>query len=165
MIVPTKKLFFSKVSEEAQIPSKKEEDAGYDIYACFSEETLLIKPGEIAIVPTGIASAFADDFVMMVKERSSTGSKCMSVRMGIIDSGYRGEIKIGINNTGTKTVAITKQPESFDDETYTVYPYSKAIAQLLLLPLPKFEVEELSYEELKNYSSDRMDGTLGSSGK
>jgi len=125
----------------------------------------MIKPGEIALVPTGIASAFSDQFVMIVKERSSTGSKGMSARMGVVDSGYRGEIKIGINNTGSKIVLIAKKPEDHDSDDYTVYPYNKAIAQLLLLPLPRFDVGELSYDELKKYTSERMDGTLGSSGK
>lgn len=165
MIVPDKKLFFAKLHEAARIPSKKDEDAGYDIYPCFDEDVLLIEPGEIALVPTAIASAFSENYVMVVKERSSTGARGMSVRMGVVDSGYRGEIKIGINNTSAKKILIAKNPSSVDGDDSVVYPYEKAIAQLLLLPLPKFEVGELSYDELQKYASERMDGTLGSSGK
>lgn len=165
MIVPDRKLYFAKLHNDARIPSKKDEDAGYDIYPCFEGNVLLIEPGEIVLVPTAIASAFSENYVMVVKERSSTGAKGMSVRMGVVDSGYRGEIKIGINNTSTKKILIAKDLSTVDGDDYVVYPYEKAIAQLLLLPLPKFEVGELSYEELVKYTSERMDGTLGSSGK
>jgi dUTP pyrophosphatase len=53
----------------------------------------------------------------------------------------------------------TTMPESF------VYPYSKAIAQALVVPVPKTKVEEVSYEELQNIKSERGLGALGSSGK
>jgi dUTPase len=46
-----------------------------------------------------------------------------------------------------------------------VYPYSKAIAQALVVPVPKVEIEEISYEELQNIKSERGLGALGSSGK
>ena len=52
------KVLFAKVKPEAKIPSKREEDGCYDIYACFDEEVITIKPHEIVTVPTGIASAF-----------------------------------------------------------------------------------------------------------
>jgi dUTP pyrophosphatase len=50
-------------------------------------------------------------------------------------------------------------PESF------VYPYSKAIAQALVVPVPKTEVEEIPYEELQKIKSERGMGKLGSSNK
>ena len=50
-------------------------------------------------------------------------------------------------------------PDSF------VYPYSKAIAQALVTPAPKVNVEEISYEELKEIKSERGIGALGSSNK
>lgn len=46
-----------------------------------------------------------------------------------------------------------------------VYPYEKAIAQLLVIPVPKVDVEEYTYEELKAIPSKRGMGALGSSGK
>lgn len=48
---------------------------------------------------------------------------------------------------------------------YTIYPYEKAIAQALIIPVPKVKVEELTYNELKEIASDRGMGALGSSGK
>jgi dUTP pyrophosphatase len=46
-----------------------------------------------------------------------------------------------------------------------LYPYSKAIAQALVVPVPKIEVEEISYTELKEIKSERGMGSLGSSNK
>ena len=48
---------------------------------------------------------------------------------------------------------------------YTIYPYEKAIAQVLVVPVPKVNIEELTYNELKEIESDRGMGALGSSGK
>ena len=46
-----------------------------------------------------------------------------------------------------------------------IYPYSKAIAQALVVPVPKVDVEEISYEDLKLIESERGMGALGSSNK
>ena len=48
---------------------------------------------------------------------------------------------------------------------YTIYPYEKAIAQALVIPVPKVKIEETTYDELKEITSDRGMGSLGSSGK
>ena len=50
-------------------------------------------------------------------------------------------------------------------ERGTVYPYSKAIAQALVIPVPDVEVKEVSYEELQQIQSERGLGALGSSNK
>ena len=50
-------------------------------------------------------------------------------------------------------------------EDVIVYPYTKAIAQALVVPVPKTSIEELSYDELKNIKSERGMGALGSSNK
>lgn len=157
-------LYFAKVKEDAIIPSKDYENAGYDIYANFEENEIFIQPNEVKLIPTGIASAMSPKYVLIVKERGSTGTKCMAVRSGIIDASYRGEIFIPINNTGNKPIVITKNPEKYYDDVI-VYPYTKAIAQLLLLPVPNVNVKEISFEQLKKIPSKRGDGALGSSGK
>lgn len=157
-------LYFSKTKEDASIPVKRDEDAGFDLYSCFDVKEIVIKPNEIKLIPTGIAVAFAKDFVLVVKERSSTGKIGMSVRMGIIDSGYRGEIYIGINNTSTKTITISKEPKENTDHII-YYPYNKAIAQAILLPLPQIKTVTVPYEELKNFESIRNDSMSGASGK
>lgn len=58
-----------------------------------------------------------------------------------------------------------KEWEGFPEEDFIFYPMSKAIAQFVLLPVPKTEIEEITFEELQAIPSTRGDGALGSSGK
>ena len=55
--VHTNKILFAKTKPEAIVPTKRVEDAGYDLYACFEEEYMVIKPHETKLIPTGIATA------------------------------------------------------------------------------------------------------------
>jgi dUTP pyrophosphatase len=105
----------------------------------------------------------------LLEERGSTGTKNMKRNAGVIDSGFRNEWFVCLYNGNDKPVLITKETiesalQSLADD-YIVYPYSKAICQALLLPVPKVSIEELSYEELKLIPSSRGMGQLGSSGK
>ena len=164
---------FAKVHPNATIPSKRDEDMGFDIYACFDEDYIVINPHETKLIPTGIASACDSDYGFLVFERGSTGSKGIARRCGVIDSGYRNEWFIGLTNTTDKVMFISKltEMETYDNYYDTVmpesfvYPYSKAIAQALVVPVPKTEVEELSYEDLQTIESERGMGALGSSNK
>lgn len=158
-------IYFAKLNPKAVIPAKEDENAGYDIYACFEENHIEIRPGEIKLIPTGIASAFSSDFVLQINERSSSGSKGLAIRAGVIDSGYRGEIFIALNNVTNKPIIITKKPDDFDQKNNVVWPASKAIAQALLLPVPKTKVLELSIEDLEKIDSKRGASSLGASGK
>lgn len=158
-------IYFAKLKPSAKIPCKRDEDAGYDVYACFEEESIIIQPGEIKLILTGIASAFSQDYFLRVFERSSCGIKGMSVRAGVIDSGYRGEHLIALNNTGLKPIVIAKDPLKFNQDEFMVHDYKKAIAQYVLLPVPKAEVKELSLNELNNFDSKRGVGSFGSSGR
>lgn len=164
------KLYWAKVKENAIIPTKREEDAGYDLYPCFEEEYLEILPLHTKLVPLGVASAFDSDYVMLLKERGSTGTKGMAQRAGVIDSGYRGEYMAPVTNVNDKPLCIVKKEvlETWDDdqkEKYILYPYEKAVCQGVLLKMPQLESETLSYDELKKIASLRNDGRLGSSGK
>lgn len=164
---------FAKVKPDAKIPSKRDEDMGFDIYACFDEDFIVINPHETKLIPTGITSACDADYGFVLKERGSTGSKGIALRAGIIDSGYRNEWFVSWTNTTDKVLFISKLSERETYDKYYddlmpqsfVYPYSKAIAQVLLIPVPKVNVEEISYEELKQIESERGLGALGSSGK
>ena len=168
---------FAKVHPNAIIPSKRDEDMGFDIYACFDEDYIAINPHETKLIPTGIASACSPEYGFLVFERGSTGSKGIARRCGVIDSGYRNEWFIGLTNTTNKTLYISKLDEMKllgrlhgyinvkDIGSNLVYPYSKAIAQALVVPVPKTEVGELSYDELKEIKSERGMGALGSSNK
>jgi dUTP pyrophosphatase len=158
------KIKFAKVHEDAKIPSKREEDAGYDVYACFDEDYMIIEPHSCVFVPTGIATAFDNDYVALLRERGSTGSKQMALRCGVIDAGFRGEWKIAINNTSNERICIVKEGVHFFIEDGINYPYEKAIAQFILTDAYHAETEEVSYDELKEIKSKRGTGMLGSSG-
>ena len=164
---------FAKVRPDAIIPSKRDEDMGFDIYACFDEDYIVIHPHETKLIPTGIASACDPEYGLVLHERGSTGSKGIALRAGVIDSGYRSEWFVGLTNTTDKVLFISKlsEQETYNDyyqgikpESF-VYPYSKAIAQALVEPVPKVNVKEILYEELQQISSERGCGALGSSGK
>ena len=175
------KIYFAKVKKEATIPSKDLENAGYDIYACFDEDYIEINSHETKMIPTGICSAISEDYVLLLQERGSTGTKGIAQRCGVIDSGYRNEWFVPITNTTEKTIVILKNGKEYIGETittfdfylkgnkevlnYTIYPYEKAISQALLLPVPKAEIIELTATEIKRISSKRGMGHLGSTGK
>ena len=156
------KLYWAKVKKQAIIPTKKEEDAGFDIYAC-SEYDITIHPNQVVLIPTGIASSFNSKYAGIIKERGSTGTKSMAVRAGVIDSGFRGEWKVAIQNTSSTTIIITDELDTHDGTN--IYPKSKAIAQVVFQEVPKFEIETISYSGLKKIESSRMFDMLGDSNK
>lgn len=184
---------FAKVRPDAKIPSKRYEDMGFDIYACFEEDYIKLGYNETKLIPTGIASSCDPEYGFILRERGSTGSKGIALRAGVIDSGYRSEWFVALTNTTAKEIYISKlspnelyekeypegwkicvpetgevlceiPPEHYENHV-TVYPYSKAIAQALVIPVPEVEVEELSYEDLQAIPSERGFGKLGSSNK
>ena len=161
-------LYWAKVKENAIIPTKEDENAGYDIYACFDEEYICINPHETRLVPTGVACAVSEDYYLQVQERGSTGSKGIKYGAGVIDSGYRGEIFIAITNTNNIPLYITKGELPLDIYPYTdaiFYPYEKAIAQLVVHDVHKMESKEITYKELCGIPSKRGVGSIGSTGK
>ena len=190
-------LVFAKVRPDAIIPTKEDENAGYDIYANFKEDYVVIPPQSTKLIPTGIASAMTDKYYLNVAERGSTGKIGMKYSAGIIDSGYRGEIFIALTNTNINEIIISKltkedliekygeKDECGDihlsygkgkndyaylidrDNEFTaiIYPYEKAIAQLIVHEVPKMNIKEVTYDALLKIPSKRRTGALGSSGK
>lgn len=167
-------LYFSKIRPTAIIPTKKDEDAGYDIYADITEP-IVIHSGETKLIPTGIASAMSSNYYLQVEERSSIGAKGIKKSAGVIDSGYRGEIKIALTNTNKNAVVLANSERDFYKAVFectgetnigwmALYT-NKAIAQLIVHRVYKMDVKEISYEELKKIPSTRGDGGFGSSGK
>lgn len=175
--------------EGVRIPTKREEDGGYDVYAFFEDDFIEIKPHETKIIPTGLYSAFSSDYVAILHERGSNGVKGIGQRSGVIDSGYRGEWGVPLTNHNNYTICISKLTqeeliesykqkmrdnnikESYIDKTLIkfefcqVYPYSKAICQAIFLPVPKLKTKTISIEELQTIPSERGEGRLGSSNK
>lgn len=169
---PCATIYWQKVVDEANIPTKREEDAGFDIYTI--SEPCTLKPFETKKFFTGIRSAFSKDFWMEVKERGSTGSIGLSVRSGVIDSGYRGEWVIVLTNLNPFPIEFSKEATEVKTEVWDwwflkgkirkiIYPLSKAIAQAVLVPLPKVSCKP--WDEEKIAASERGDTGFGASGK
>lgn len=169
-------LYFAKVNpnSDAKIPSKRSEDAGWDLYCCFEEDYKVLVKNKPNLVPTGIASAMSPKYYLNLKhERGSSAKYGMTVLAGVVDSGFRNQIWINISPT-YKDVIISKtynfpikdgvqKPVELDD--VIMYPYSVAIAQATLEIVPNVEVKEISYSELEKIPSVRGKGELGSSRK
>jgi dUTP pyrophosphatase len=133
-----------KLVPEAVLPAKKNpDDAGWDIVTI---ESATLAPGERRAFLTGLASEFPSDYVAVIKDRSSLGSRGLHTLAGVIDSSYRGEWKIIVLNTSDEPVHITA---------------GDRIAQCLIVPVP--EVQLLEVEELTD--SARGIGGFGSTGK
>lgn len=173
MFVGENDLVFAKVKPNAIIPSKTEENAGYDIYACFDKDYWLLKPHTTELIPTGIASALHKSKYIQLEERGSTGSKGIKRSAGVIDSGYHGEWFVAITNTNDFDLVIAKEPlysnknellRKFGNMVI-VYPYSKAIAQAIVHEVPRMNVSEVTYQDLLTITSERGTGSLGSSNK
>jgi dUTP pyrophosphatase len=121
-------------------------DAGLDLAAC---ERVELAPGERAVVGTGIAVAIPPGHAGLVVPRSGLAARHGLGKVnapGLIDEGYRGEVKVILLNT--------------DRETPFVVEPGMRIAQLVVVELPSIELLEV--DELP--ASERGNGGLGSSG-
>ena len=164
-------IYWDKLNMMAKVPNKRDEDAGFDIYSD-SAEDIVLKPNETKFFSTGLRSAFPKEFWVEIKERGSTGAVGLSVRSGVIDSGYRGEWKIMLTNVNKYPVIFS---HSVDKVTYVkskifknkikkvIYPLSKAIAQAVVIPLPHIECRP--WDETKVAASERGQTGWGASGK
>jgi dUTP pyrophosphatase len=120
-------------------------DAGLDLSSC---ERVELAPGERALVGTGLAVAIPDGYAGYVQPRSGLAIAhgiSMVNTPGLIDSGYRGEVKIVLINTDAR-------------ETFVVEPGMR-IAQLVVLAVPP--VDPIVVDELP--SSERGERGFGSS--
>lgn len=103
-------------------------DAGVDLHC---REAVDLGPGESLTVPTGVAIAIPDGFVGLVAPRSGLASRHgLSIvnAPGIVDSGYRGEIKVILINHGDDAVRLER---------------GDRIAQLVVVPVLEQEMVEV----------------------
>jgi dUTP pyrophosphatase len=126
-----------RLRDDAILPRQAYEgDAGFDLAAC---ERVTLGPGERAVVPTGIAVEIPDGYAGFVQPRSGLASRHgigVVNSPGLIDAGYRGEIRVVLLNTD-KT------------EPFEVEPGMR-IAQLVVAPVASVqlvEVDELAVSE------------------
>jgi dUTP pyrophosphatase len=143
-----------KLNEMAQVPRyAKKSDAGMDLVAISKEET-----ADYIEYGTGLAMEIPQGYVGLIFPRSSISNTelVLANSVGVIDSGYRGEVKARFKKTGHDTV-FSHDVIKFGTE----YDISDKVAQIIILPYPKIEFEEV--EEL-NESARGANG-FGSSGR
>lgn len=120
-----------------------------DLCACI-DEAVTLAAGERRLVPTGIAIALPSaDYAALVFARSGLGIKkgvCLSNGVGVIDSDYRGEILVGLQNSG--------------DADYVIQPADR-IAQLMVVPVVQAQVKMVDQLD----ETQRGAGGFGSTGK
>ena len=161
-------IFWHKLTEAARIPTKRVEDAGFDLYSINTMDTV-IKPHEKIMLATGLQCAGLHNAWLMVCDRGSTGSIGLHVHCGVIDSGYRGEIFVCLCNDNDIPVVLTNsvmKTEKHEDKI--LYPLRKGIAQAVVIPLPSIDstqVSDYEWDKWFAHDSERGDGKLGASGK
>jgi dUTP diphosphatase len=135
-----------RLRDDAIVPVQAYEgDAGLDLAAC---DRLEIRPGERALVSTGLAVAIPEGFAGFVQPRSGLAAEhgiTVLNTPGLIDSGYRGEVRVILHN------ADARRP-------FVVEPGMR-IAQLVVVPIA--EIEPVEVEELP--TSERGVRGFGSS--
>jgi dUTP diphosphatase len=138
----------ARVRDGAKLPQRAHEgDAGLDLFAT-SEAT--VGPGERATVPTGIAVEIPEGYAGLVLPRSGLATRhgiALVNAPGLIDSGYRGEVRVLLLNTDRT-------------ESFTIAPGDR-VAQLLVVPFA--EVEPVVVSELA--LTVRGEGGFGSTGR
>lgn len=142
------RLAVTRLRPDARLPERAYDgDAGLDLSAC---ERVELPPGGRAVVGTGIAVAIPAGHAGLVVPRSGLAARHGLGKVnapGLIDEGYRGEVKVILLNTDR-------------DEPFVVEPGMR-IAQLVVVELPQVELVEV--DELP--PSERGAGGLGSSGR
>ena len=100
-------IFVQKLDDDGVVPTKAhDDDAGYDLY---SSQDVTLMSGERRTVKTSIAFNIQDGLTGLIWPRSGLSvKKGIDVLAGVIDSGYRGEIKVCLLNTGIDDLEINK---------------------------------------------------------
>lgn len=133
-----------KVQMDAKLPQYGHVgDAGLDL---FSSIDFILEKGRVEAIPSGIKVAIPDGFVGLIWDKSGVSLKGVHRLAGVIDSGYRGEVKVVMINLSGKPFAIDK---------------GMKIAQMLVQPITMVRVVET--EDLDDTS--RGEGGFGSTGK
>ena len=139
---------FKKLNSNAVTPTFGTEfSAGADLYS--AEEERVIAPNETAFIGTGIATAIPVGTVGLIYARSGLACKkglAPANKVGVIDSDYRGEIKVALHNHGKEPQTVLK---------------GERVAQMVITPY--FQVDYVEAEELS--STERGAGGFGSTGR
>ena len=137
---------FKKISENAVAPQQAHpSDAGYDLVAVSRKTN---KNPEYIEYGTGLAIEIPDGYVGLVFPRSSVSktSLCLRNSVGVIDSGYRGEIKLRFG---------------VDNNSKIEYSLYDKVGQLVFMKIPNINLIESEFLS----DSERGEGGFGSTGK
>lgn len=133
-----------RVSPEAKLPTRAHDgDAGLDLY---SDDYYSIAPYQQALVGTGIKMIIPYGYAGLIWDRSGLATQGITTMGGVIDTGYRGEIKVVVKN--------------LSEDIINVEPGQK-IAQILIQKVELLEPEETIIED----QTSRQHGAFGSSGQ
>ncbi len=139
------KLLAEKIMPEAKLPQiATAGDAGYDLFAA---DYYSLAPYGQATISTGIKLAIPAGYVGLIWDKSGLANQGIKTMGGVIDSGYRGEIKVLVKNLG--------------EDVFNLVPGQK-IAQLIIQPFSALEVEEGS---AGSQPSQRGENGFGSTGQ
>lgn len=143
-------LKIKKLCEKAVIPQRATKgSAGLDLSAC-TDSDIVIEPGEIKMIPTGISAApDSENAALMIYPRSGLASKhgiALANCVGVVDSDYRGEIKVPLINHGKESFIVTD---------------GMRIAQMVVTPVLLPEIIETDMLD----ETDRNSGGFGSTGQ
>jgi dUTP pyrophosphatase len=123
-------LAIRRLREDAIIPERAYAgDAGLDLAAC---ERVELAPGARATVGTGLAVAIPDGYAGFVQPRSGLAARhgiTIVNTPGLVDSGYRGELRVILLNTDTSETFVVER--------------GMRIAQMVVVPTPEFELLEV----------------------
>jgi len=133
-----------KITATAKLPTHAHEgDAGYDLYA---DDYYSISPYGQVLASTGIKMAIPDGHVGLIWDKSGLASQGIKTMGGVIDSGYRGEIKVIIKN--------------LSEVDFNIVPGQK-IAQIIIQEYKNLPLNEEPLDD----STTRAAGNFGSTGK
>lgn len=140
------KLKVKKISPGARLPVYQHPgDAGMDLFAA---EEVRLEAGEVKAVPTGIKMAIPDGYVGLIWDKSGLSLQGVHRLAGVVDSGYRGEVKVVMANLGRHA---------------HVFQQGQKIAQMLIQPVDTVEIVDSGDDDLDETS--RGEGGFGSTGR
>ena len=141
-------ILIKRLSDKVVLPKYETEgSSGLDL-AAHINESVEIKPGSTAIIPTGLAVSIPKNFEIQIRPRSGLAAKNQISVLntpGTIDADYRGELKVILINLGTKSFLVEN---------------GARIAQMVLCPVVKANLKEV--KSLEN--TKRGSGGFGSTG-
>lgn len=157
-------IYIEKISEDAVMPFYAHEgDAGMDLCA---NEDVIIAPGETKLVPTGLKMAIPVGYEVQIRPRSGISLKTklrVANAPGTIDSGYRGEVCVIMDNiSAPNTVENRITIEDKGQQGTYLIKKGNRIAQMVIASVEKGEIIEC--QNVESIDSDRGVGGFGSSG-